>query len=427
MKRLIHLSLAGIAQVAILAAALLSLPGCPRAEAPVPEAPLRLEGVPSIRVLLQTGPAIRVATTGPYTLLADGREVVRSMSPLPEGALTRKGGLWSIHAATYAADTLAIATPEQPSHSTYSAPPAGLSCIRLGGNSYRGRMLFRPEGEEGILAVNYVNLESYLAGVLSRELYPGWNVQAYEAQAIAARSYALYEMGTAGLGKPYDVRDDESSQVYGGFTAETDRAWRAVRSTHGIVLAAGSPGREKIFRAHYSSCCGGLSNSVYVLYGPPVTEGPLAGGRTCTDCRGSTRYRWPPVAVAKAMIHHAVGRQYPEVAALGGVKTVEVVEELNGRPVWVDIVGLDGRKVRIRAEDLRLSLLRNGDSNSRRLYSMNCRIRDDGECIVFENGRGFGHGVGLCQWGAQAKAERAMTAELILQEYYPTSRLFRAY
>ena len=424
-KRLVHLSVGAALHVAIILT-LLSLPGCPRADLPGPEAPMRLQDVPTIRVLVASGRRIRLATSGPYALLVDGREVARSMDPLPEGFLSRNKNVWSIHAASYPARALTVVTIDQPGRRAFAAVGAGRSCVRVGSTSYRGNVVFHPDRGDGMLAVNHVNLESYLAGVLACELGARWHVRTYQAQAIAARTYALYEMAAAGR-RPYHLRDDQSSQVYRGFSAETDKSWRAVRSTRGIVLAAGAEGQEEIFRAHYSSCCGGSANSVYVLYGPPVTSGPLAGGRSCDECSRCPRYRWPPVTVAKGVIHRALLRQYPQLAELRAVKTVEVVEEVKGRPVWVDVVGLGGRKARIRADDLRLSLLRDGDASAQRLYSMNCRIRDAGRTIVFEQGSGFGHGVGLCQWGAQGKAEQGAAPQQILADYYPTAKLFRAY
>jgi SpoIID/LytB domain protein len=85
----------------------------------------------------------------------------------------------------------------------------------------------------------------------------------------------------------------------------------------------------------------------------------------------------------------------------------------------------NGRSLRIRADALRMALLRAGVAPG--LHSMNCRLEDAGESIVFHDGRGFGHGVGLSQWGAQAKARRGASAEDILRFYYPGARIFRAY
>ena len=68
-----------------------------------------------------------------------------------------------------------------------------------------------------------------------------------------------------------------------------------------------------------------------------------------------------------------------------------------------------------------------GPPEAKKLYSMNCRIRDVGDAIEFYDGKGFGHGVGMSQWGAEEKAQRGLRAEEILQFYYPGAVIFRAY
>lgn len=380
--------------------------------------PVLPANVPIVRVLIvRSIESVDVSTTGPYEIHADGSVVARSMGSLSKGKLSRRDGQWSLLAAKYTTDELVVAA-------------VGQSCVRVGSGLYRGKVVFRADSGGRILAVNHIDMESYLTGVLARELYRSWHIEAYRAQAIAARTYAFYEMGTFGQTHRYDLRADQSSQVYGGFSAETDKARRAVETTRGIVMAIGPEGNEKVFKAYYSSCCGGMTNSAYVLSGPPITSGPLAGGQKCDDCKASSRYRWPAVTVPKKVIYRALSKRYRQVADLGELKTIEVVAEAGQdesfpRTVWIDVVGTNGKKVRIRADDLRISLLRDGQTQG--LYSMNCRIRDTGEAIVFDRGRGFGHGVGLCQWGAQGKALRGCSVQEILSAYYPGAKLFRAY
>lgn len=415
-NRLTHLAWCG----AMVGAAALTLvvPGCPGCPPGKPTSPggieqrpvVTPEGVPVVRVLVSSGSTLRVSTTGGYRILVDGREVGGSASPLASAELSLREGSWTWPGGSAAGRRLKL-------------EGVGQCLVGLGSTFYRGYLVFHT-GNGEIKAVNYVEVESYLAGVLARELFQDWDRRAYEAQAVAARTYALYDRATIGRGREYDVTDNQSSQVYGGIGAETELSRLAVRNTRGLVLGCGPRGEERIFRTHFSSTCGGMTNSVYVLYGPPVTKGPLAGGVVCTDCSRSTRYRWPTVTVSKRVIHQAVARGYPESAGFGGVKAVVVTEELAGRAVWVDVVGADNRKLRIRADDLRLCLLREGVRN---LNSMNCRIVDRGSSIAFTEGKGFGHGVGLCQWGTQGKALRGESVEDILFNYYPGAKLFRAY
>jgi len=277
------------------------------------------------------------------------------------------------------------------------------------------------------IAVNHVDIESYLAGVLPRELYPTWEPEAYRALAVAARTFALVHMTTVGTRNDYDLGDTQASQVYAGLSAETGKSVGAVRSTYGIVLAFGEEGKERIFMTQYSACCGGRVNGAYVIRKANRIQ-PLMGGQVCEDCMACSRYRWPTVRVPKTLVHRALLGRYRAAAGLGGVRTIRVVSTTDyGRAVWVDVVGTTGRKLRLRAEDVRLALVFSRAPAARRLYSMNCEIRDAGQAIEFHNGRGFGHGVGLCQWGAQGKAEKGWTGEQILHFYYPGAKLFRVY
>jgi stage II sporulation protein D len=298
--------------------------------------------------------------------------------------------------------------------------------LRVGPTYYRGRVRLIADGDQFTL-VNHVDLESYLAGVLPKELYAYWSPATYRALAVAARTFALYHVKTAGLGKDYDLGDDQASQVYGGASAETERAWQAVRATHGQVLTFGPVGQERIFMAQYSASCGGTVNPAFAIRDAPNIQ-PLAGGQRCDDCRYCPRYRWGPVRLDKAEIYRAAAAVYPAVAKLGEVDAVKVVSvTADGRPVWVDLVGAGGKSARLRAEDLRLAIVRAGGRAGRQLNSMNCRIVDAGKAVEFVDGQGFGHGVGLCQWGAQGKAEQGWTAEQILEFYYPGARVLPAY
>ena len=374
--------------------------------------------VPEVRVRLTRRP-IEVAEVstfggGGHVLTVDGRTVTESAGALSKTRVTRSGATWVFNARAVQGRQAVLRT-------------TGESYIRLGKVAYRGELRLLPSGEKGFVAINRLDIESYLAGVLPKELYAGWSSDTYRALAVAARTFALYHKLTSGAGREYDLGADQSAQVYGGFTAETDKSLDAVRYTRGVVLTAGAKGRERIFMTQYSACCGGQVNAARVIRAAPDLA-PLAGGQVCTDCRGCSRYRWAPVKVAKADLHGAILARYAAAAQLKDVALIrEVTHTGYGRAIWVDVVDSRGKSIRLRAEDIRLSLLRSRVPAARSLYSMNCRIRDLGEYFEFHDGRGFGHGVGLCQWGAQGKAAAGMTAGEILDFYYPGAVRLRAY
>jgi stage II sporulation protein D len=295
---------------------------------------------------------------------------------------------------------------------------------------YRGRLVLPAAGSDRFYVHNHVDMESYLASVVAGELYSNFHPETYRAQAIAARSYALYELATRGRRSSFDVWDSQQSQVYKGMGRETDRSWQAVRRTHGCVLAYGTEGNEKIFLTQFSACNGGYVNGAHVIRHVKSGERipPLAGGQKDGDGRACPHYTWGAVLISKPDLYRALAGRYEKIRQLGNLKTLRLREETPyGRPVWLEVVNRAGRAVPIRAEDVRLSLLRADIPEARGLYSMNCRLRDLGDSIEFYDGQGFGHGVGLSQWGAEEKASRGASAEDILAFYYPGAVILRAY
>jgi len=329
----------------------------------------------------------------------------------------RSEGTWTLGMLTARGKTLSII-------------PEGSGYVRIGPRVYRGRVVLVADGPGRFFVHNHVDMESYLASVVAKELYPNFHPETYHAQAIAARGYALYEMATRGQRSSFDVWDSQRSQVYGGLLAETDRSWDAVRGTHACVLAYGSPGNERIFLTQFSACNGGYVNGAEVIrrLQPGEKIPPLAGGQKDDDGRNCPHYAWGAVLIAKNDLYRVLRRQYENIRKLGNIKELKVSSSTPyGRPIWLEAVNAAGQAVPIRAEDVRLCLLRSELPEAKGLYSMNCRLRDAGNAIEFYDGRGFGHGVGLSQWGAEEKAQCGMTAEAILRFYYPGATIFRAY
>jgi len=390
-------------------------PQAARTEA-VLQRPLDLDGVPTVRVRLEPRPlaSVEVMTTGPYRVLAGDRQVANANASLPKTTLTRSEGKWKLGMLTATSQRLELTAVE------------GL--VGFGPNRYRGSLVFLADGSDRFYVHNHVDMESYLASVVAKELYPGWHEECYRAQAVAARTYALYEMFTRGQNHSFDVWDSQRSQVYGGHAAETSQSWHAVRSTHAWVLAYGPPGQEKIFLTQFSACNGGVVNGAHVLRDIDSPIEPLRGGHRDPDGKSCPYWTWPTVSIPKGDLYRALADRYDRVRRLGDLQKIRVAEATDyGRPVWLELTSTAGKSARLRAENLRLALLRSGLPAAEGLKSMHCDVVDVGEAVEFRNGRGFGHGVGLSQWGAQDKAKQGTSAEAILQFYYPGSGIFEAY
>lgn len=386
--------------------------------APLPPPVVRPGGAPAgevVRVRLADAvDVLRVATTSSYRVMSGSTLVASGQLPMAMREFRWAGSQWLVNGTPVAGTRLEIST-------------TGDGLVICEARRYRGNLVLQPVDAQRFSVDNHVGLEGYLAGVLARELPRGWEEEAYKAQAVAARTYVLYEMRHDGRSRSFDVYGDQRSQVYGGVVDETAKSVAAVRATAAQVLVVGPPGQEHIFKAYYSSTCGGISNPADGLESQDEQVSPLSGGVVCTDCSGAGRYRWPTVQLTKAAVYQALATAYPKMAALGSVEKLrpELPGTSWGRVEWYHVVAADGRYERLRADDFRLAMLRYGPPAAKGLFSMNCTIRDLGPILSFEQGRGFGHSVGLCQYGTQGKALRGMKYYEILYAYYPGARIMK--
>jgi stage II sporulation protein D len=308
--------------------------------------------------------------------------------------------------------------------------PAAVGSVRVGGTAYRGQYRLVPVGGKKFDVVNEVDLDDYLKGVLPIELYPKWAEETYKAQAVAARTYALYEKHSATAPRHWDVYADTRSQAYGGIDAETSKSRQAVEDTSGIVLTYGPQGEERIFKAYFSSCCGGVTQSSMDVFAEPFIQ-PLSAQNVGTLCSASTKFNWPPVVLAKAELTRRIklwaaarGRSEKDMAL---VRSAEIVaRNVYGRPIRFQVIDVSGHRYSFSAEDFRTAV--NTDAGGTSLPSSYVEnILNDADRVRFVGGHGYGHGVGLCQWCAEARARVGMRHEDILMAAYPGARLLRAY
>ena len=370
----------------------------------------------TIRVLLTKTPTGSASLAGSIgvRIVADGK-VVRPGRPI--SSIRRSGNAWIIGNRSVRANRLTVETT-----GTQSNKHVGFNS-----KTYHGKLILTPRGPNAFIVVNHVNLDDYLAGVLAKELFGSWHVEAYRGLAVAARTFAYYNMIHSSSARDYDLQDGVKSQVYGGIMGETLKSRRAVNSTRGWVLTARYRGKDRIFMPQYSSCCGGHVNAAIVLRDAPPIK-PLQGGQADQHCTASNKYRWAPVRISKSALFGLLCGNHSQVRSLGGLRTIKVTQQLaHGRPVWVNLIGVNGKTMRLRAEKIRLAMIFSNIPRYKKLYSMNCQIVDTGSGFEFRNGRGYGHGVGMCQYGLQGKALAGWKAEQIIEFYYPGAKVVKLY
>ena len=299
----------------------------------------------------------------------------------------------------------------------------------LNGDDYRGnlRLIVNPDGKS-FDAINLVPPEPYLAGVVGAEMPDYWETEALKARAIAARTYCFYIKKRFGVNRNWDVKQTAANQVYRGVNAESSRTWKAVNHTKGRVLTCRqTDGTQEIFPSYFSSTCGGHTENSSNVFGDSFE--PLTGV-PCPFCQTVAKpkfFFWPMIKFDKAEVADRLLRKYPTLKKLGKITDISAADQSNygeiSRLTKIEIVGSNGKSDFVRAEDFRLTV----DPTGRKLKSSICQIVNWDNYWAFLSGRGWGHGVGMCQYGAQGMAREGKNAEQILSYYYPASRIKKMY
>ena len=315
--------------------------------------------------------------------------------------------------------------------------PSEDASVSVNGRAYHGKFRLVPVGGAGATTfdvVNDVDIDNYLKGVLARELLRGWNEETYRAQAIVARTYALYESRRRGRDNHWDLFADQRSQVYGGVADETARSRLAAEETAGVVLAYGQPGRERIFKTYFSACCGGVTQSAADAFGEAYIV-PLSDQNLQGLCSQAPRYNWGPVEISKDELTRRL-RAYGTRRDRGEKNMATLakldIQSLNrfNRPIRFIATDVNEVRYSLGGEELRNAV--NGyatKENPQRLHSSFFKVINEAgsDTIKFVEGHGHGHGVGMCQYCSEARADAGMRHEDIILSAFPRAKLVRAY
>lgn len=271
------------------------------------------------------------------------------------------------------------------------------------GMRYRGQVSLVAEPSDRLKAINRLDMEEYIQGVLGSEMPSYWDREALMAQAISARTYALYRKT-----KQKDL--GSLDLAYRGTAKESWRLNKIVAETRGIVMFY----EGKLFSAYFHSTCGGHTEDAAHVFGDKSIL-PLSGVE-CGFCDRSRYYKWE-ADISKADLEKKLGKAYP------GLKGVSYIVPAGlgpgGHSSTVDIKHAGG-ELEMGANDFRLQMGPNV------ILSTVFSTKDQGSTIKF-TGRGWGHGVGMCQYGAQKMAEEGYQWFDILRRYYPGVEFVKVY
>ncbi|WP_225867392.1 SpoIID/LytB domain-containing protein [Cyanobium sp. NIES-981] len=422
---------------------------------------LAQQGDPEVRVLLASAAEISLRSLGrPLVLRAEGGDspVLLELPPSASLQLRLAGG--RVWLSSSAGERVLPPAASYWLESKPGQPPAETGTFQLQQRHYRGRLQVRSEGAK-LQAINHIGLEAYLPSVVGSEMPPRWPLAALQAQAVAARTYALRQRKPA---KAFDLTATVSSQVYKGVEAETASTREAVASTRGQVLMY----RSSLANTVFHSSSGGRTENSGDLWSQQL---PYLVSVPDFDQR-SPVHQWekplPPELLRQAF------------REIGGVQRIDVVATTaTGRVRQARVIGPVGtlvvtgpelrtrlglRSTQVRFEVLEPRPFRPGPEASRLqqqkamafgaisppppvmgvIDSASGTPAQAGPGAAAPSGpaprqpsppsslpslvaigRGFGHGVGMSQWGALAMAEQGQSHERILSHYFRGTELRR--
>ena len=275
--------------------------------------------------------------------------------------------------------------------------------------SYRGVIIIRLNSHWKLDVINKLDLYSYLCGIMKSEISPNWSVETLKAQAIIARTYALREISFHKY-EGYNLKASTESQVYSGIAGEDPRTNLAIKETENLVLTMNG----ELFPAFYHACCGGktaLAQNVFEDY-------PSVISVNCGYCDASPHFTWQfiisPVELRNILLRNKY-RAYP-------INSIKILDRYSSNRVKELIIKFQNtidspyKQLLIKGCEFRKLL----GYNLLRSTNLNLEFVDD--VFIFQ-GNGWGHGVGLCQWGAKQMGKEGATFIQILKKYYPFAEI----
>lgn len=276
--------------------------------------------------------------------------------------------------------------------------------VKVQGTVYRHAIEIWRETNGKLMLINDIPIEDYLKGVLPSEVNPKWPMESLKAQAIASRTYALFKM-IENQTLRYHLSKDVLSQVYGGKGQEHVLSNSAVELTQGQILTHNG----KVFPAYFHSTCGGHTTRAEYIW--PVEPHPALEGVECNFCWQSKHYRWTAEIPASEIQKKLKARRIP----VSGITDLTMEDkDKTGRARFIGVVTAAGMR-KIQSNDFRLWI------DPMKFKSTWVQSIEKKNGIFVFKGRGWGHGVGMCQYGIKQLGEMGYTADKIVSYYYPGS------
>ena len=280
--------------------------------------------------------------------------------------------------------------------------------LQVNGRGYRGSLIVKA-ADDKITVIDELSVDDYLKGVLPREVGVLWSQESLRAQAVASRTYLASHLGKH-AGEGFDLCSDVDCQVYGGMLKEHPNTSEAVDFTHGEILTYDG----KPIKAFFHSNCGGSTEKASRVWG--IKDEPYLPRKKCGTGTGDPRYRWRVLLQDAEILRLLVKSTKVRGTQLKSIKVK--LKSPSARAQFITVSTNEGPFV-LSGNEFRIAL--NPEVIRSTLWTKMSKRKG---AYLFE-GRGWGHGIGLCQWGAKGMGEKGKTYRQILEFYYPHAALQR--
>ena len=367
-----------------------------------------LEKPPDVRVLLlKNAKKAKIQINSSYTIRdLDNNKILAQGTYLPNSTIYVNSGRFKIKPVSpRSIPKMAASFIEVVGKIEITSQNNGF--IKLNKSKYKGKLQMIPQKAERFSVIEEINVEDYLPGVVESEMPAKWRDDAILAQAIAARTYAVYQK-KINTGAQYHI--DKLDLAYSGSYKSHSKPKELVEKSRGVIMVYD----WGIFPGYFHSTCGGHTEDINMVLGLKSIT-PLSGVR-CRYCKKSKFYRWEKV-IKKSKIEERLRNFGIKAKGLNGITAEK--RGPGGHYSTIKVKYSKGIK-RLNANEFRLMVGPNY------LRSTAFKIKDNDSSLIFK-GKGWGHGVGLCQYGTQGMARSGYKWFEILRHYYTGTEFVKIY
>lgn len=280
-------------------------------------------------------------------------------------------------------------------------------CFMVNGKIYRGNIIIA-DSPKGNNIINELKMEDYLKGILPKEASASWNPEALKAQAVISRTYALKNMGKHSK-EGFDICSKVHCQVYGGASCESKNCNKAVCETDREVVLY----KDELAQTFFHSSCGGHTEDPNFVWEWKTETPEYLKGVKDSYCKDNPHQTWT-VTIPETEIREKLIKAGYKVGKIQKISTSGTTVAKAAKEIVIKhskgTLKLNSYKFRcaVSADKIKSTLITNISSKNKN--------------FTFE-GKGWGHKVGLCQWGAKAMGDKGFTYKDILEFYYPKTKV----